>query len=136
MLLLFLLSCQLEVDLSTQFLDNWVKIESGFDLIKENDEIESCYLFDRFGSIYSSDISIGETTYIGEYCIDEDNHINYEEYKLIVESETSYSCWELTIKSGLISLNGTACECNLDYDEPPFSISEAPKKIWCESQSD
>lgn len=115
-LLLLLLSCQAEVDSSAYFLNDWRKVDEGLGILQGQDEVEDCYILTENGSAYSSDEDYYDPVYQGDYCIDSDNYINYDSYKLLIESEapdksSGEHCWNIVIKSGLLSLSGTACEC-------------------------
>lgn len=139
--LLLLLSCQREIDSSTYFLNDWRKIDEGFDVLDGQEEVEDCYILTEKGFAYSSDEDYYDPIYQGDYCIDSDSYINYDNYKLLVESEASdkssgEQCWNIVIKSGLISLSGTACECYSESypesSEESASIDDLAQSLQCE----
>ena len=139
-LLLFLLSCRADIDSSTYFLNDWRKIDEGFDVLQGQDEVEDCYILNQKGFAYSSDEYFYNPTYQGEYCIDSDNYIIYDNYKLLVESEapdksSGEQCWNIIIKSGLIYLDGTACECYSESypesDKESASIDDFAQSLQC-----
>jgi len=138
--LFLLLSCQEEVDSSAYFLNDWRKVDEGLDMLRGQDEFEDCYVLTDKGTTYSSEEDYYDPIYQGDYCIDSDNYINYDNYKLLVESKapdkhSGEHCWNIVIKSGLISLGGTACECYPDsYPEDrreSYSIDDLAQSIQC-----
>lgn len=119
---------------STKFINGWIQIHSGFDLISTEDIESECFMFEEKGTFLTTDISgfMGQTGPIEEeFCINIDNEIIIKDISISVAKESD-DIWDAQINWGLLSLNGKFDTCDKKEEGDTISIYYAAQHLPCE----
>ena len=132
LLLILLLGCLDSIG-STKFINGWIQIHSGFDLISTEDIESECFIFEEKGTFLTTDISgfMGQSGPIEEeFCINSDNEIIIKDISISVAKESD-KIWDAQINWGLLSLSGKFNTCDKKEENDTISIYDAAQDLSC-----